>query len=447
MKSTSDGRERPEYRDFLILTRFKDSLSVYAKAMEAYNIPYTISGGSGFQESQPMRELYKLLKAVAHPHHSIAIAAVLRGRFFGIQDGALFRFKEAGGRFHIFASLPETVKDPDRSPFQDAFNRLRRYAGWAQSLPPAAALEAILEDIGFFPMTLSDTNSLVDSACAFQVLERVKAQESTALTEFSQGVELLQEMLEHGAEEALDIAAEDKNAVRLMNLHRAKGLEAPVVFLAQPRRISSNRAEQHIRRRGQVSQGYFALSRSAGYHSECIAHPKDWPIYQEEEINCLRHEEDRLLYVAGTRAMNLLIVSACSKEDKNPWAPILEGLDDSCCLDVSAPAMRAITEEIPLSARIPNTAAQADTYTAESYQAFLERKGRLFADLSLPSEALASPTGLKNTEEIFSVQRGAGGGTSYGLALHHLFEEILRSTHQKDELSAYIAAEYGLNGQ
>ena len=130
-------------------------------------------------------------------------------------------------------------------------------------------------------------------------------------------------------EEELDITGEEQNAVRIMNLHKAKGLEAPVVFLAHPYKRPNIAPDYHIKRTGLKSEGYFVIKKQTGeFSSKMIGRPLNWDKYELEEKEYQDAEETRLLYVAATRAKNLLFISSSEKSNsKNPWEPLLSFTD------------------------------------------------------------------------------------------------------------------------
>ena len=98
----------------------------------------------------------------------------------------------------------------------------------------------------------------------------------------------------------------------LMNLHKAKGLEATVVFLADPNGGFPLRVDDHIERNGAKASGWFKLvqkSEANPWNGKLLGEHADWPAHELAEQPYRQAEEDRLLYVAATRAREMLVVS------------------------------------------------------------------------------------------------------------------------------------------
>ena len=124
----------------------------------------------------------------------------------------------------------------------------------------------------------------------------------------------LVEDLESAEVESVPLEPGRSDVVRLMNLHKAKGLEAPVVFLADPLRGGMRRADVRIVRDGLRAVGYFQITRPKGeYGRTVLAEPEGWDRHEQEELAYLDAEQLRLLYVAATRARDLLVVSRSAK--------------------------------------------------------------------------------------------------------------------------------------
>jgi len=135
-----------------------------------------------------------------------------------------------------------------------------------------------------------------------------------------------------------------------MNLHKVKGLQAPVVFLADPTGAWEHEVGLHVDRRSARVTGYLALyGQSNQYgHGPLLAHPPDWEKLANCEAQFQQAEENRLLYVAATRARDQLIVSVRSKRpDLNPWQPLAPALAEAPPLtdpgEQSPPAVKLVT--------------------------------------------------------------------------------------------------------
>jgi ATP-dependent helicase/nuclease subunit A len=111
--------------------------------------------------------------------------------------------------------------------------------------------------------------------------------------------------------ESLPLEPGRNDVVRLMNLHKPKGLEANVVFLADPGGGLNPWVDVHIERTGLKAQGWLKIVRKSegSFAAITLGEHVGWPAYETAELPYLQAEEDRLLYVAATRAREMLIVS------------------------------------------------------------------------------------------------------------------------------------------
>jgi ATP-dependent helicase/nuclease subunit A len=105
-----------------------------------------------------------------------------------------------------------------------------------------------------------------------------------------------------------------------MNLHKAKGLESDVVFLADPGGGPRLWADVHIERTGLKATGWLKIVRKSegSFAGKLIAEHADWPAHEAAELPYLQAEEDRLLYVAATRARRTLVVSTSTGKTPYP---------------------------------------------------------------------------------------------------------------------------------
>ena len=284
------GRRR--FSDFLILTRKKkDRIVPYAAALEALNIPLEASGAGAFGESEEVKTLTTLLRVLADPMDPLPLVNILRGPLFGVSDPELFDFRQAGGWLSIFhgssdaevAAVParESVDETARPVVARAFEpakavvgalaALRQYHRWSRILPAGAALDRILEDSGYLALASASPGG-VEAGDLLHAVDRVRQvmEDGGSLSDAADALEADSEFTNEV--ESLPLEPGRTDVVRLMNLHKAKGLESDVVFLADPCGGMKPRVDVHIERSGDRAQGWFRVEkRSEGPYARKAA--------------------------------------------------------------------------------------------------------------------------------------------------------------------------------
>lgn len=307
--------------DFLIIVHYKDDMSLYARALEARDLPFTISGRGDMRQADELREVLYLLQALADPDNPVPLVAALRGLFFGFSDDLLYRYRAAGGRFSFLSRVPEAADAEVEQAFASAWEQLRRYRDWTRRHAPSAALEMIVDDLGLIPHALTVEGGRGRVGSVLQALEFMRHRELGGGTDLAGALDFLERLLEEGVDEEVAIDGGSASAVRIINLHRAKGLEAPVVLLANPGNAKSHEPYFHVERAADRAAGYLVIAERSWYNNIIVhALPPEWEHWCEEERRYQAAEGIRLLYVAATRAKNLLVVSTYpGKPEKSPW--------------------------------------------------------------------------------------------------------------------------------
>ncbi len=257
--------DNPRPEDFMILLRYKAHMDLYARALEEQGIPFRIAGGDGFSNSAEMAEVIKILRVIIDPDDPVLLVAALRGSLFGISDNQLWLFKQAGGRFNIYSDVPSGLDDDDKEIFEWAFTMFRNFREWTITLPASAAMQNIVRELGIISHALTGELGKSCSGHLLQFQEFIAAAERSGITSFYSLVEYLTLLMESGVEEEINITPWEDNAVRLMNLHKAKGLEAPVVFLANPGKNVKWLPTMHINRVGDSTPRGTSLSKSKSH--------------------------------------------------------------------------------------------------------------------------------------------------------------------------------------
>ena len=404
--------ERPVPSDFLILLHNRKMIPEYARRLEAYGIPFEVSGGNALKSAFGLREVIRILKAVAEPDSTVNLVSALRGLFFGISDDMLYRFKRNGGRFNFYSSVPEDMESDVKAAFKNAFDKLSHYKDWSKTLPPSVAIEKIIEDVGLIPYLLSDVMGGSQTGNILKVLEFLQHSDMEGTADFLSVVEELDSLLAEGEMDETDISHGGMKAVRIMNLHKAKGLEAPVVFLANPSGKSDHMITLHIQRQGTDAVGYYVITHKTNtYKINLLAIPPGWDTFETEESNYHKAEEDRLLYVAGTRAKNLLVISTYPyNEDINYWAPFDQHRDTVQELESPAISEAKIQEKVAVKKK--------------QFDKAQETLGRNISKIKQQSYFIENVTSLTKTTGDLPVWKRTGRGLKWGSVMHRILEAV-----------------------
>jgi ATP-dependent helicase/nuclease subunit A len=404
------GRRSPG--DFLVLTRIRRAIPLYARALEAERLPVEVSGGAAFAQAAAVTSLAGLLAALVDPDDGPAVVGALRGPLFGVSDPELYRHRQAGHGFLLTAPGLEEI--PGR--VGEALRALNEMHRWTRSLPAPAAVERILEATGLLAMAAATSPGGAEAGDLLHAVDRVRqvAEEGETLADAAAA---LVEDLGSAEVESVPLEPGRSDVVRVMNLHKAKGLEAPVVFLADPRRWNPRRANVRIARDGLRATGYFRLTRPFGRGRVVLAEPEGWGKHEQDELDYLDAEQLCLLYVATTRARDLLVVSR-SGDGSRGWGTLDPFL-------TSAPALR-LPGARPATASPPADLSHAARAAARAAR---EARGQVLVE---PSWTVASVTATTHRAQPYGqpLQEGRtrepDTGMVWGSLIHFLLEHAMR---------------------
>lgn len=340
VKKLLDSKKvQPE--DIMVITPLAQGNHVYYDAMTREGIPVIHTGNINI-DNHINRNVIRILKVIQNPNDAISLTAVIHN-VFNINLDDIHKYIENGGKLSIFYKQTDELA---ATPVGQALNKLKYYYGLHRKInDPVSLTDYISEDLGI----KSGARLMPDAGKSYknlnQLLESQKDISSTkAENDLSRYIERLEAVLMKTYKNQVP-ASPDEKGVRLMNLHQAKGLQAKVVILASPYKSDKEKpVSMHIERLweecGQkgspVPKGYFRfISKNRFGHSQFFVQIPDWDNKFNEEEKYLEEEEKRLLYVAATRAEELLIIADYDKEhNKGYWYRLIEKfncpeLDDS----------------------------------------------------------------------------------------------------------------------
>ena len=302
-------------RDICILFRRflsfgEDMTQPYVRALEARGVHHVLVGGKTFHNREEVETLRAALAAVEWPDDELSVFAALRGALFAVGDEELLEWKQRVGGFHPFriptpnsqfptANSQGPVPDHLR-PIADALRVLQQLHRRRNYRPIAETVQQLLAETRAHVGIVLRTAGEQALANVLHVAQLAREYEASGGLSFRGFVdELTAAADEAGAAEA-PILEEGSDGVRMMTVHKAKGLEFPIVILAD---LTCKLSRSDAARWLDPENNRCAL-RLGGWS------PIDLVLHGNDEVAKDRSEAQRLAYVATTRARDLLVVPA-----------------------------------------------------------------------------------------------------------------------------------------
>jgi ATP-dependent exoDNAse (exonuclease V) beta subunit len=299
------------YGDIAILLRSSALVRLYEKTLRELGVPCEITEGRGFYDAQEVRDLLAFLRVLLNPHDEISLAAVLRSPLAGVSDDTLLRLKQtheslAAG---VASELPE---------FHD---RLSRFRGAQHSVPLDRLLGRILTETGYEAWLLEQpqgAHAVANVRKLMALARRFHARGPAGPRGFLERVEDLRR--EEAREADARPPEQSADAVQVMTIHAAKGLEFPVVFVAALGRGPKKNTDPVAFLPGHGVGMRWRDPDTGDDAPDAVARAVGEELQRRQQ-----EEEQRLLYVAMTRAEHLLALSASfgQKVENRHWVPYL----------------------------------------------------------------------------------------------------------------------------
>jgi ATP-dependent exoDNAse (exonuclease V) beta subunit len=284
----------------------------YLRALEARRVPHVLIGGRSFHDREEVVALRAALRAIEWPDDELHVYAALRGPFVALHDEQLFCFREQVGRLHPLRPLaPEQAAA--HAQVVAALELLRQLHLRRNRRPIADTIAAFLgatrahAGIAIWP---TGEQALAN---VLRALEEARRFEGRGATSFRSFVDWLEDRADRGEGAQAPVVEEGSEGVRMMSVHRAKGLEFPVVVLCDP---GCSREKRRPSRHVDSARGLWAASLAGCYPLELLEH-------QDQVLRADNAEEVRVTYVAATRARDLLVVPCCGDEPVSGWVDVL----------------------------------------------------------------------------------------------------------------------------
>lgn len=283
---------------FRKLTQAQD----YLDALRRYRIPYVTDGEKHFYRRQEVIDLVNLLRVVANPHDTVALVGVLRSPLGGVTDRELYELRERDALDYRRADRLSGWISPRAQAVGLLYERLAELHRTAPSYPLEEAIELVFHRVPILELaaaSLHGEQAVANLIKIRQIAAELADRPHLSLAGF---VELMVARLAEQPEEAESALEEESlEAVRVLTIHKAKGLEFPVVILPGLHH-GANRGSQLPLISADWSTGLLGLS--VGERCSLGA------VFVHEKLRAREDaERRRILYVGMTRAKERLVLS------------------------------------------------------------------------------------------------------------------------------------------
>ncbi len=320
----ADGLRDVRYSDIVVLMRsLAKKANEYVEIFRLAGVPVSCQSTAGYFEATEISDMLCLLKVLDNPKRDIELAAVLRSPFFNISDTDLAKIRSNGKENSDYCDsvleYTETGDEPGlASRLEDMLARIAQWRTIARRGNLADLIWQIYRETGYLSFVTALPSGRARGANLLKLHDRAIQFEGFAssagvpsLTRFVEFVEKLQAVGQDWA--PAEPAASAGNAVRILSIHKSKGLEFPVVFLADLQ-SQFNRSDSQAECLADADDmlGLQIIDRDSNSRLSSLEHE----VIAERKKATVLAEEMRVLYVATTRAKNRLILTASQNRNK-----------------------------------------------------------------------------------------------------------------------------------
>ncbi len=443
VKDPVTGTMRPvRFGDIALIYRGTTGIEHYEDPLRDEGIPYIVEGGRVYYTRQEVRDLSHALWSLEDPHDHLSLVAALRSPLFGFSDEEIFLFTRSGGSLDYLSLELAGGEDPE---------------GIIAALALMASLHLDRNRRGA-------GGTLRDLIAATSFLEKLKLERhgDQRVANVRKAVNLAREFDEKGftfrgfarwfrrqdllgaAEGESPLSAGEDDAVRLITIHTAKGLQFPIVFMVNLVQGKRSGASVLVEGGGRIA---FRLKKGS------FSGDPDWETVDFEEASRrdgVREEAEaaRLLYVAATRAGDHLVIPR-SPRGNNYFSMLEPYLDNGGIRVVRAcdlPPLKGGERRFTLPRR-PGRRRLAEIERAR--KEWIAGRERIIRGGSR-GPAVVTPSGVETFSPVETPAgaRNDGGALSFGSCFHRIMEMVpLAGEGGIEGAVSAAAAEFGLIGR
>lgn len=332
--NSNSQEEKAAWGQIAILCRKRKSFIELEKAFTREKIPYSIIGGKGFYQRQSIYDIYNYFSFLLDQNNDTALVGILRSPFFNISDTEIYEIS-----LHNDTTLWNKLKSiaESKPELRRIVDLLEMNIELVTKTEISVLLRKILTETGYLSVISSKPNSAQEEANLNKLI-------SLTINFFTEGfrtlydyVDYLSEAINEIEDESQAAFSEEDNSVKIMTIHQAKGLEFPVVFLY---RCGETTQRSFVKSKSVTVNKEFGLLTRVPLNENYFSEFETAPIVNV--FNYIINRKDsaelkRLFYVAVTRAINQLYISASLNSDHSPKSfSFLKLLYEGLCIDFAS---------------------------------------------------------------------------------------------------------------
>ncbi|MFK7779313.1 MAG: UvrD-helicase domain-containing protein, partial [Gimesia sp.] len=379
---------RVEPGDICILFRSLSNVSLYEKALHKWGLNYYLVGGRAFYAQQEIYDLSNLCQYLDNPDDELSLLGLLRSPFFSLSDDTIYsiiRHAETLSEAMVCA-LPDELQPQQKRQVEYAQHVLKELRSKKDRLSLVELLNLAIEQTGYDAALLNEFLGDRKIANLRKMIELARNFESSGLFTLKDFVQRIRDsILEESKEELAATLPETSDVIRLMTIHQSKGLEFPIVIVADMDRNSPGTS------RGPVLHSEWGALVSLPQIQGTVPENYAFKMHRKLEQRAEEHETVRLLYVAVTRAADYLILSAglpYNRKIRSPWMKLLAQHFD---LSTGSPAVDPYLGRISLNGIPAEQIPQIQVHHAKPAASF---------------KAVKKPIVLKPSQFIQALEQG-----------------------------------------
>ena len=316
VKDKKLGYRDVTYKDIVILLRSTSKLApIYEKELVNNDIPVFSDSSNEYLDTIEIQTIISLLKILDNPIDDISLVSVLRSEIGTFDDNEIVEIRLCKRDSNFYESLlaaKDSLEGELKEKVNDFLNKLNTWRKESEYLSLAELIWKIYTDTGFYNYVGLMPNGLLRQANLKMLFERAKEYEKTSFKGLFNFI-MFVERLKSGNSDmsSAKVIGENENVVRIMSIHKSKGLEFPIVFLCSTsKQINMQDLNSNLLLHQKLGIGpeYINYEKMIEYSTSAKDAIKI--ITKEESIS----EEMRILYVALTRAKEKLIITGTSKD-------------------------------------------------------------------------------------------------------------------------------------